>query len=180
MLTDEKLYARLLRGDLAAFDELYRRYEVGLFGFIVSQLSDRAEAEDVFHEAFMTVLREGRAGGEVRSFRAWIFEVARHLCLNRRRSKERAQRALEKVVRDPPEPPLHPESILEAREAPEALGRALAKLPRPLVEMYELRRSGLSYEEIAQLLGIPLGTVKSRMHETMSKLRKEIQPWIVK
>jgi RNA polymerase sigma-70 factor (ECF subfamily) len=176
MLSDEALYRRLVGGDMNAFDELYRRYEACLFGFVLHQLRDRVEAEDVFHETFLSVLRD-RSQGELRSFRAWIYQVARNLCLNRARSRRRADRALETESRTPLEAPLHPESLLALREAPEALRRALGKLPEPLARLYELRASGLSYEEIADVLELPLGTVKSRMHEMVSRLRKEVLPW---
>ncbi len=176
MLSDEALYRRLVGGDLDAFDDLYRRYEASLFGFILHRLGDRVEAEDVFHEAFLSVLRE-RGQGEVRSFRAWIFQVARHLCANRLRARRRADRALLTESRTPPEASLHPENLLAAREAPDALRRALGKLPEPLARLYELRASGLSYEEIADVLEVPLGTVKSRMHEMVNRLRKEVEPW---
>ncbi len=178
MLSDEALYRNLVGGDIAAFDELYRRYERCLFGFVLRQLGDRSEAEDVFHEAFMAVLKERRAR-ELGSFKAWIFEVARNLCYNRTRSRRRAARAFETEARSPPSQP-HPESIALEREAPAALRRAVAKLRAvepPLAQLYDLRTSGLSYDEIAEVLGVPLGTVKSRMHEMVGRLREEMAPW---
>jgi RNA polymerase sigma-70 factor (ECF subfamily) len=176
MLSDEALYRNLVGGDITAFDELYRRYERCLFGFVLRQLGDRSEAEDIFHEAFMAVLREKRSSRELRSFKAWTFEVARNLCLNRVRSRKRAARALETEARVPPSQP-HPESIIAAREAPAALSRAVEKLPETLAQLYDLRTSGLSYDEIAEVLDVPLGTVKSRMHEMVGRLREEIAPW---
>jgi RNA polymerase sigma-70 factor (ECF subfamily) len=176
MLSDEALYQDLVGGDMAAFEVLYRRYERCLFGFIVRQLGNRSEAEDVFHEAFMSVLESRRQQRELRSFKAWIFEVARNLCLNRVRSRKRAERAFETEARSPASEP-HPESILAAREAPAALERAVKKLPEALGQLYDLRAAGLSYDEIAEVLRVPLGTVKSRMHEMVSRLREEIAPW---
>jgi RNA polymerase sigma-70 factor, ECF subfamily len=177
MVPDEALYQRLVGGDLAAFDLLYKRYEGCLFGFVLRQLGDRAEAEDVFHEAFMAVLKERRAARELQSFKAWIFEVARNLCLNRVRSRKRAARALETEARSSPKSEPHPESILAAREAPAALERAVRRLPETLAQLYDLRASGLSYDEIAEVLRVPLGTVKSRMHEMVARLREEMTPW---
>ena len=65
----------------------------------------------------------------------------------------------------------------DASEAPIALERAVAKLPEPLAQLYALRVAGLSYDEIARVLRIPLGTVKSRIHDMVSRLRKEIRAW---
>jgi RNA polymerase sigma-70 factor (ECF subfamily) len=113
----------------------------------------------------------------MKSFKAWVFQVARNLCLNRIRSRRRALRAIETEARTTPDAPVHAEGLLAAREAPEALRRAVARLPAPMARLYELRASGLSYEEIAHVLEVPVGTVKSRMHEMVSRLRKEVVPW---
>jgi RNA polymerase sigma-70 factor (ECF subfamily) len=172
--SDEELYARLLRGELAAFDRLYERFERPLFGFVRAQLGDPAEAEDVFHEAFLAVLRAGGAGTELRSFRAWLFQVARNLCLNRVRARRRADRALESVAHEARTEPAGPEAS-PATGDPATLRLALAKLPPALAEVYQLRARGLSYDELASVLAIPVGTVKSRMHEMMKRLREEMQ-----
>jgi RNA polymerase sigma-70 factor (ECF subfamily) len=173
MLSDEALYERLIKGDLAAFDLLYERHARHLFGFVRQQLEDTQEAEDVLHEAFLTLLRERGARSSARSFRAWIYQVARNLCLNRLRSRRRAERALEVVARTP-ESPCCPERALEQREASEALRGAVSKLPASLAELYHLRAAGMSYEELAEVLAVPLGTVKSRMHEMVCRLREEM------
>ena len=176
--SDEALYQRLLEGDLGAFDLLYERYERHLFGFICHQLGDAAEAEDVLHEAFLAVLKQRDAGQGARSFRAWLFQVARHLCLNRARTERRASKAkdeaaqslLAKAVHEP----TGPEQALEQRQRAEVLHAAVSRLPEALGALYRLRASGLSYEELAEVLGVPLGTVKSRMHELVNRLREEM------
>ena len=175
MLSDEALYERLLGGDMGAFDPLYERYERPLFGFVIKHLSDRAEAEDVLHETFMGVLRSRRA--EPGSFRAWLFQVARNLCLNRLRTQGRAQRAMAKVAGETPAQDEPAERALERHQAVAALQRAVDSLPPPLAELYHLRVAGLSYEEMADVVQAPLGTVKSRMHEMVGRLREEIRPW---
>lgn len=177
MPTDEALYLDLLAGDMSAFDELFRRYERRLFGYVLRQLGDHAEAEEVFHEAFIAVLQERRSRRELASFGGWIFQVARNLCHNRLRSRRRAARALQIEARSD-ETALDAEQLLSQREIPAALARAVERLPEPLLELYRLRASGLSYDEIAQALGVPLGTVKSRMHELIARLRKDMQSWI--
>ena len=171
--SDEALYTRMLAGDLAAFDQLYARYERPLYGFVVAQLSDQHEAEDIFHEAFLAVLRAGGRGIELRSFKAWLFQVARHLCLNRVRSRKRAERALARDVSAPAAPADVYSAALEDQRLA-ALPAAVSRLPAPLGEVYHLRASGLSYDEVAEILEIPVGTVKSRMHETIARLRKDM------
>lgn len=173
---DESLFARLVGGDLRAFDELYRRPARHLHGFIRRELPDLVEAEDVVHDAFLAVLKEGRRHTVTRAFRPWLFQVARHLCLNRARSGRRAAAATDRAQAiAPPEAP-HPEAQLSDREESEKLRRALARLPAELSELYALRASGLQYEELAEVLDIPVGTVKSRMHLMVKRLREETQP----
>lgn len=176
MRSDEALYEQLLAGDLGAFDELYARHERHLFGFIVSHLADRCEAEDVLHDAFMAVLRERQAGRSVTSFRAWLFQIARRLCLNRLRSRRRGAKALAAAARAPEPPAEQPEQALLRQQAHAALSSALARLPAHLAELFRLRAGGLSYDELAQVLALPLGTIKSRLHELISRLRAEVQP----
>jgi RNA polymerase sigma-70 factor (ECF subfamily) len=172
--TDEVLYARLIRGELTALDTLYCRYQRHLFGFILTQLADRQEAEDVLHDAFMAVLRE-RLGHYVPTcFRAWIYQIARNLCLNRLRSRKRAARAVCAAAQVAVPSPVEPEGALVSAQSREALRRAVARLPPALAELFHLRTGGLSYEEMAQVLEIPVGTVKSRMHELMSRVREDV------
>lgn len=175
MLSDEALHERLLGGDLAAFDALYARYERPLFGFIRKHLADAGEAEDVMHETFMALLRDRATGRSARSFRAWMYQVARHLCLNRLRSRKRAARAVASMANPPPRAEDAPDLRLIQHQAAQGLRRGVDKLPGPLAELYALRAGGLSYAEIAEALGVPLGTVKSRMHQMVSRLRQEVQ-----
>lgn len=176
MDSDEALFQRLVAGDLSAFDRLYERFERPLSGFIRTYVRDTAEVEDLLHETFMTVLRQHRSPGRVRSFRAWVFTVARNLCLNRARLGRRSGRALEAIGTLAQAPPLRADEQLEARERAAALGRAVARLPAPLADVYRLRGSGMSYDEVAEVLEVPVGTVKWRVHEMVKRLRQEIEP----
>lgn len=173
MRSDEALYESLLRGDLDAFDALYARYARPLFGFVRRHLADAHEAEDVLHETFMALLRERDAGRSAVSLRAWLYQVARNLCLNRLRARRRSARALEAAAPSP-SPAEHPDHALEARQTGEQLRAAVARLPVALAEVYTLRAGGMSYEELAEVLAIPHGTVKSRIHEMVSRLREEM------
>jgi RNA polymerase sigma-70 factor (ECF subfamily) len=176
MESDESLYERMQGGEMAAFDALYQRYERRLFGFVRSYLGDAAEAEDVFHEAFLAVLRKRPPALDRGSFRGWLYQVARNLCLNRLRSERRGAEARRAVAGEASAVESAPDR-LELREQGAALELAVAKLPLALAELFRLRSSGMSYEEMSSVLELPLGTVKSRMHEMVRCLREEMETW---
>lgn len=177
MISDEALYERLLRGDMKAFDALYERHATPLFGFIRKQIAAGHEAEDVLHETFMAVLKASAARpSSTRSFRAWLFQVARHLCLNHARSSHRAAHAAQVTARTEAPPPPAPVEQLEQKQTLRQLDAAVSRLPAELAKLFSLRSQGLSYEEMAEVLEVPLGTVKSRMHQMVSLLRQEVVP----
>jgi RNA polymerase sigma-70 factor (ECF subfamily) len=173
MVSDEALFERLVAGDMTAFDQLYQRYEKPLFGMIWRELSNAQEAEDVLHETFLSVLQQ-RDGGR-RSFKAWVFSVARNGCLNRVRSRKRSERAVQLDSGAPPNAVQLPETQLAKAQMGQLLDAAVARLPESLSSLYRLRLAGLSYDELAEVLELPLGTVKSRMHEMVTRLREEME-----
>ena len=177
MDSDEPLHERLQRGELAAFDALYARWERRLFGFLCAQLGDRAEAEDALHEVFLKLLAQRSLDFRAGTLKAWLYQVARNECANRRRSSGRGEQAMRALGEAPAAPPSSAEESLQRDQAARALGRALERLPIALAEIYHLRVAGLSYEEMAQVLAVPVGTVKSRLHEMVSHLKKEMEPW---
>lgn len=176
LLSDEALRERLLQGDLGAFDQLYARHGRALYAFIYRHLGDASASEDVLHETFMVMLRERDGGRAAESLRAWLYQVARNQCLNRLRSRRRGQRALSAVEDLPTAAVVQPDAALEARQTAERLQQAVAALPPGLAELYTLRARGLSYEELAQVLAVPVGTIKSRIHEMVRRLREEMTP----
>jgi RNA polymerase sigma-70 factor, ECF subfamily len=172
--SDEALYRRLLAGELGAFDALHARHARPLLGFIRAQLDGEvAEAEDVLHEVFLAVLKEKEAGRAALSLKAWLFQVARHLCLNRRRSARRRDAAVQAVATPPPGP-LPADQALDGRQRAHRVEAAVGRLPEHLGALYRLRASGLSYQELATVLGIPEGTVKSRLHELVRQLQEDV------
>jgi RNA polymerase sigma-70 factor (ECF subfamily) len=177
MDSDEALFERWAKGDMGAFDRLYARFERPLFGFIRAQIGDAAEAEDLLHEAFLAVLRARGGAAALRSFRAGLFEVARNLCRNRARARLRAGRAIDAgaAAGAAAGPPAAADERLGDGQRAAQLERAVERLPQPLAEVYRLRAAGMSYDEVAALLEVPLGTVKSRMHEMIKRLRAEVE-----
>jgi RNA polymerase sigma-70 factor (ECF subfamily) len=174
---DETLYARTKRGDLAAFDTLYARYEGRLFAFLVSLLGHRADAEDAFHETFMRTLSSREVVFDRASFRTWLYRIGRNVALNQLRARRQQSAAQDEPAASTlaaPDPAPSPDQALEQRETAAALQEALGRLPQHLCEVFHLRSSGLSYEEMAEVLEIPTGTLKSRMNLMVTRLKHEM------
>ena len=171
---DERLYARVKGGDIRAFDELYSRHAARLFSFLRAHLPSAADAEEVLHEAMLRTLESDEVVFDRATYRTWLYRIARNAALNRLRSQSRGDRAALKIV--PEAVPLADEQLADA-EMMHALDVAVERLPAPLADVYRLRSSGLSYEEMADVLGIPLGTLKSRMHQLVHALRQDLAPW---
>src|ERR1700722_4553543 len=152
MDSDEALYARVKQGDMGAFDDLYARSAPRLFGFLLPQLPTRADAEDVFHESLLATLESAEVTFDRGGFRTWLYRIARNRVLNRMRSHGRGEVAFAKLA------PLEESSVSPADETAahgqllRALDGAVSRLPSPLSEIYRLRTSGLTYEEMATVL----------------------------
>jgi RNA polymerase sigma-70 factor, ECF subfamily len=171
---------RLRAGDAPAFEELVMTYQHRVFGVALRMLGNRAEAEEVAQEAFV---RAHRALGAFRGdakLSTWLYAITSRLCLNRLASGERrlTRQGEDALLRLSDAGP-RPDAALERRELETALGRAIAELPedrRIVVVLRDLE--GLSYEEIAEVLELPLGTVRSRLHRARADLKEKLERFL--
>jgi RNA polymerase sigma-70 factor (ECF subfamily) len=171
---------RLRAGDAPAFEELVMTYQHRVFGVALRMLGNRAEAEEVAQEAFV---RAHRALGDFRGdakLSTWLFAITSRLCLNRLASGERrlVRQGEDALLRLSDAGP-RPDAALERRELETALGRAIAELPedrRIVVMLRDLE--GLSYEEIAEVLELELGTVRSRLHRARADLKEKLERFL--
>jgi RNA polymerase sigma-70 factor, ECF subfamily len=149
----------------AKVESWYRDHAAGLLRYLARRFG-REGADDLLQETFVHALRRPQRASEAVSPRAWLFGIARHVGLNAfRRRREMA--GLPEDVRAPSDE--GDERIAEMREA-------IVKLPEEMRETLELRLADeLSYEEIAAVLEIPIGTVRSRLHNAVKKLREELK-----
>ncbi len=179
---DAEIVRRWHAGDASAFEVLVRRHERRVFALVFRMLGNREEAEDVAQEAFLALHRHGhRFRGDAR-FSTFVYRVAANAALNRRRSLGR-RRAREEALAhrqdagdDLPSSPRNPEDAASGGEIQQRVQTALLGLPRDLrtaVVLYDIE--GQSYGEIAQALGIPEGTVKSRIHRARTALRDRLK-----
>ena len=173
--------AQLRRGDLDALSSLVSRYQNRLYRFLLRLVRDRSEAEDLFQQTWVHVAEKIRRFDPNRNFDAWLFTVARNLAIDHLRrvrpasldqpiSEDESQgTALDRLVAKEPAPL---ERVLENERA-SRLGTALDELPIVYREVMTLRfEEEMKIEEIAQVLSIPLSTVKSRLRRSLEQMRQ--------
>src|SRR5262249_37345290 len=169
--------SRLRAGGLRAFEELVRTHQHRVYGLALRMLGSPAEAQDVAQEAF---LRAHRGLGEFRGdarLSTWLYAIVSRLCLNRLAGTERrlardGEEALARLADTGP----GPDQALERGELEEALPRAIGELPDERRIAILLRDvEGLTYEEIAEILELPLGTVRSRLHRARLDLKEKLE-----
>jgi RNA polymerase sigma-70 factor (ECF subfamily) len=182
---DAELVAAWQAGDLGAFETLVRRHEGRIFRMLMRMLGTREEAEDATQEAFLSLHRHGHRFRREARFSTFLYRVAANAALNRRRSLGRARaRERELAVRqaagdDLPSTPRDPEGAATGAEAQRQVQQALLALPpdlRAAVVLYDIE--GQSYRDIAEVLGVPEGTVKSRIHRGRQALREELREFV--
>jgi RNA polymerase sigma-70 factor, ECF subfamily len=175
---DDSLAARSRDGDPVALAMLYRRHATPLLAHLGRVLGARADAEDVLHETFLRIfLGRGHYHGHG-CFRAWLFTVATHLALDRIRQQRRrgvlASLALDEIR---PAPTSDPCAEVERRELAGRVEAALADLPPAHAMAFHLRvREDFSYREIAAMCGEPEGTLRSRVHHALIRVRRMLEP----
>lgn len=188
---DAALMVAFRDGDRSAFDVLVERYRRPLLTYFASVSRDRDAAEDLTQELFVKLFRH-RADYEPKaSFRTYVFSLARNVWIDAYRSRrrfagERSLDALDDVDALPLQARLagseeSPERGAERSELAGAIAKAAARLPESLREVFVLGAvEQLDYSEVSRVLGVPLGTVKSRMFHAVRKLRTWLEPEFVR
>ncbi|HEV8306739.1 MAG TPA: sigma-70 family RNA polymerase sigma factor [Methylomirabilota bacterium] len=169
--------ARLRAGEARAFEELVTAYQHRVFGVAVRMLGNGAEAEEVAQEVFLRVHRAiGEFRGEAK-LSTWLYAITSRLCLSRLGGGERRLgREGEETLTRLRNGRADPAAELERGELEAALHRAIAELPedrRLVVVLRDLE--GLAYEEIAGVLDLPVGTVRSRLHRARMDLKDKLE-----
>ncbi|MCD6506270.1 sigma-70 family RNA polymerase sigma factor [Candidatus Poribacteria bacterium] len=175
MLSDEELVRRFISGEEKAFEELFLRYYPALKRFVSRTMSQ--QAEDIVQEAFLRVYRDIRRFSPDRgSFKTWIFSIAANLTVDEYRKKQRwlrIFRPLGKEALNLPDRSRSPDETLLEKERRSEIEKALQMLPIEQRQVLILKHlEGFKFKEIAQILGIPEGTVKSRMARGLKRLKE--------
>ena len=176
--TDEQLMAKAATGSDTAFEELYRRYARRLKGFFFLQLGgDEELAADATHDVFLRAYEARSRYQEGRSVSTWLFTIAYNICRNHYRSNAYEAQLLATLDAEP----ISEQQIevqLDEATLDEALAQVLAELPAPLHQLFSLHyQEELTIPQVAEIVGIPEGTVKSRLHKTMNIIRKKLKKY---
>lgn len=174
---DSHILQRIADGDDSAFGEWYLQMGRPLYAFIFRYLKSAQEAEEILQETLLKVVQGRKNFPTGLSLRAWMYTVAHHLALNRLRARKQAREKESQLTAH-----IEIENCDNAEVNPlhrEWVDQEVKKLPPIFGKVYELRTAGKSYQEMSSYLGIPVGTVKSRLHEVTKTLKRRWKLWNV-
>ncbi len=182
---DAELVRRTLGGDLSAFDELVRRNERRVVSLAYRLTGDRDLSHDLAQEAFVSAYRNLRKFRGASAFSTWLYRITYNVCIDEMHRRGRAaERSIDSfyggdgtAALEIPDTGDTPEEAATRSERTEAVRQAVARLPehyREVLVLYDIQ--GIPYEEIAGLLGCPLGTIKSRINRARMALLDALGP----
>jgi RNA polymerase sigma-70 factor (ECF subfamily) len=181
--TDKELVKRVQKGDKGAFDLLVLKYEHKIVNLVMRYVRDPETALDISQEAFIKAYRAlPRFRGDS-AFYTWLYRIAVNTAKNHLAAQRRRPADIELDLQDPDQYGLHaklketdtPEAVSLSQELQETLERAIQGLPDDLRTAIVLRElDGMSYEEIAQTMDCPVGTVRSRIFRARDAIGKKV------
>ena len=188
-LTDSQVVQLFLDGEQRAFSELVRRYDGRLQSFVFGTLGDRERAEDLVQETFVRVYRHLNRFDQSRKFSTWIYTIAGNLAKNELRNRSRSPVVLFQTLMknweadlrplEWEDPKTRPDDLYRRRALREKVEEAVRQLSEQHRGVFVLRElHGKSYEEIAQITGCSLGTVKSRLNRARNNFARIIAPMV--
>ena len=188
MLDDTELVRRGRAGERGALEELFKRYEKGLFGYVRRFLKGAADPSDVYQEIVLRAIENLDRFNPKLNFRTWLFTLAANYCKNVFRSKEQRGKfrmpsmrhahddVMIDVTETAPDASPGPDRTLENAEFIEALEHELMNLPHPQREVFILREfNDIPFKEISAILKIPEATARSRMFLAVEYLRVRLR-----
>jgi len=182
--SDDALMCAFIAGDNAAMEALFERHRTSVFGWIRRHANDATEAEDLYHDVWLRILRQ-TSSYRPGNFKAWMWRIVRNCVIDHAR-KMRPSLILDATIADnddgcalvdsiPDDSAVHALAKLEADERHERTVSAIDALSPPLKDVVLLRIHGeLEFHEIAAQLKLPLGTVLARMHNAVAKLKQTL------
>jgi RNA polymerase sigma-70 factor (ECF subfamily) len=173
--SDQVLIERIADGDRGAMRTLFARHRLAVYRWLVRLARDEALAEDLLNEVFLDVWRQAAAFEARASVSTWLLAIARHKALSarRRRTEVELDDGFAATVADPAD---DPELVLEKKSRADLLRRSLRRLPPEQTEVIDLvYYHDKSVKEVAEIVGIPEATVKTRMFYARRKLAELVE-----
>ena len=184
---DEDLIVMVQEGHKRAFDELVSRYKGRLFSFILRMVKDPTLAEELTQETLIRVYIHAAKYREIAKFSTWVFTIATNLVRNKMRQRSRRPRMVslnpapedDEMPVDPPDTVADPSEGIHREELADLINEATSRIPEKYRIPFLLREvDQLSYEEIQQVTGLKLGTVRSRINRARNRFRQLIKPML--
>ncbi len=186
-LDDAQVVQAFLEGRDRAFDELVSRYQVRLLNFIYRTVGDRERAEDLVQEVFIRIYRHLHRFDQTKKFSTWAYTIASNLAKNELRNRSRNPLVLFQTIKrhwEADHRPLQfedsssrPDDLYRKRHLRELVEQSVSQLPEHHRVVFVLRElEGKTYEEIAEITGCNLGTVKSRLNRARNNFATIIAP----
>lgn len=188
-MDDSAVVTAFLGGEERAFSELVERYQTRLLNFVYRTIGDREKAEDLVQEVFIRVHRHLHRFDRSKKFSTWAYTIAGNLAKNELRNRSRNPLVLFQTIKknwDADHRPLEwedntyrPDDLYRKRHLKEMVDNAVAQLPEHHRLVFVLREmEGKTYEEISEITGVNLGTVKSRLNRARNNFAQLIEPMI--
>ena len=178
MIDDAQLIDQTLSGDSASFGELVLRYQDRLYSTVTHFVGCREEAEDVVQDAFVQAFMKLETFHGTSAFYTWLYRIAFNVAISRNRRKRpkiSVDATRERTGSDPVDTGAAPEEELHRKEKVEQVHQALGRLAEEHRSVLVLRElEGCDYESISEILDLPLGTVRSRLHRARLQLKTEL------
>jgi RNA polymerase sigma-70 factor (ECF subfamily) len=188
-LNDSEVVQSFLDGNPRAFGELVRRYDKRLLNFVYRTVGDRERAQDLVQETFVRVYRHLHRFDQSKKFSTWIYTIAGNLAKNELRNRSRNPLVLFQTIKknweadhrplEWEDTKLRPDDLFRKRHLKEMVETSVAQLPEHHRIVFVLRElQGKTYEEIAEITGCNLGTVKSRLNRARNNFARIIAPML--
>lgn len=187
-LSDEELMIAYREGDVAAFEVLVKRHEGPMFNFILRSTGRRDLAEELLQEVFIRIVKSAPKYEQTAKFTTWAYTIARNICIDRaRKANKYGEVSLDRTMGDDGEGQTFKDALVDEegdsstvdydrKQFVKRLEAALEELPDEQRDVFVMREfSGLKFREIAEVLEIPVPTVKSRMRYALEALRGHLQ-----
>jgi RNA polymerase sigma-70 factor, ECF subfamily len=186
--TDAVLVLRCQENDCKAFDEIVARYKDGIYNYIWRMVWNRDDVEDLAQEVFVKAFASIKSFRRDANLRTWLYKIASNLCIDKYRRADKEKRLVAPLEWDDgdgprplelPDSSYDPQLLYERTELQGEVQKALAALPeklRAVILLFDME--GMSYDEIAEVLGCPSGTVKSRLFHARTRLRDLLRPYV--